>query len=391
MPNRGAIRFAIVVAVYTAAALAPRAFGQLWVPPLSSLPTPLNANTKTLFLDFNGDFTASFGPYSNITTPAYDIDGDTSSFSTQEYANIEKIWSGVAEKYSPFNLNVTTVDPGNRNTGEVMAIDIGGDGAWYAPAGGVSSINGFTQGFTTGFAFPHWLGNGNPKYVIEAAAHESGHGFGLRHQSEYSGSTKVQEYSDNDPATTGNTFTAQPTAPIMGVSYYATRGTWWKGTSSISFFNIQDDLQVISRTGAFTNNFGYRPDDYTTATLVAVDTGFGIHAHGVIENVTDVDAIVFHATGGVVELDADVHDLTPMLDLSMKVIDSNGNVIATAATPSLGEFLHLDLSEGDYTVEISSAGSYLDVGQWFLNGFVAPEPVTIGIFGIGMLFLRRRR
>ena len=172
MHNRVAIL--AVLAACTVAALPPRTFGQLEVPAFSSLPTPINSQTATLYLDFNGDFTASFGPYSNITTPAYDIDDDPLSFSSLELTNIQKIWSGVAEKYSPFNLNVTTVDPGNRTTGQTMAVNIGGDGAWQGgPSGGIASVGGFLGGFTTGFVFPKWLGNGNPKYVTEAASHEA--------------------------------------------------------------------------------------------------------------------------------------------------------------------------------------------------------------------------
>ena len=97
-----------MAAALAGVALCGKARADLTVPAYSSLP----GVPATLYLDFNGDFTPSFGPYSNITTPAYDIDGNTSSFSTQELSNIQHIWSGVAEKYSPFNINVTTVDPG---------------------------------------------------------------------------------------------------------------------------------------------------------------------------------------------------------------------------------------------------------------------------------------
>src|ERR1043166_5539561 len=64
-----------------------------------------------IYLDFDGDTTATYGNYTPGTTPAYDIDGDPTSFSQQELDNIKSIWMGVSEKYSPFRINVTTVDP----------------------------------------------------------------------------------------------------------------------------------------------------------------------------------------------------------------------------------------------------------------------------------------
>jgi hypothetical protein len=269
-----------------------------------------------------------------------------------------------------------------------MSVDIGGDGAWRgAPAGGVASVNGFNLGYTTAFVFPAWLANGTPRYTAEAAAHESGHGFGLEHQSEYSGTSKVQEYSDNDPSTTGNTFSAQAIAPIMGVSYYSTRGQWWSGTNSISSGTMQNDMEVLSTN----NGFGYRPDDFPSVTTLAVNAAYGIDSHGIIEQKTDSDSFSFHATGGIVEMSATVNPENPMLDISLSLLDSSNAVIASSVTSSLSEFLHTVVTPGDYTVRIAGAGNYGDVGQWYLHGFVAPEPSIIGLMGMGMMLLRRRR
>ena len=61
----------------------------LVAPALSSLP----GAPASLYLDFTGDFTSVYGSYKNITTPAYDQDGDPSTFSDGEIASIAKIWS----------------------------------------------------------------------------------------------------------------------------------------------------------------------------------------------------------------------------------------------------------------------------------------------------------
>ncbi len=72
--------------------------------------------TKRIFLDFDGHTTTgtawnqSYG--TTIVTPAYDIDNNPSSFSSTELANIREIWERVSEDFLPFNVDVTTEDPG---------------------------------------------------------------------------------------------------------------------------------------------------------------------------------------------------------------------------------------------------------------------------------------
>ena len=77
------------------------------VPVLNSLP----GASASLYLDFDGHFEASWGSYSNITTPAYDSDGNPASFGSTEVDFIEDVWRIVAEDFAPFNINVTTVEP----------------------------------------------------------------------------------------------------------------------------------------------------------------------------------------------------------------------------------------------------------------------------------------
>jgi len=70
------------------------------VPALSSNPSA----TAKLYIDFNGAAAQSWGSFSVPATPAYDQDGDATTFSDAELASIKEIWARVAEKYSPFNL-----------------------------------------------------------------------------------------------------------------------------------------------------------------------------------------------------------------------------------------------------------------------------------------------
>src|SRR6478735_6380478 len=69
------------------------------VPQLSSRP----GAAATIYLDFDGHTQASWGAFSNITSPAYDRDGDATTFSATELTSINDIWTRVAEDFAPFN------------------------------------------------------------------------------------------------------------------------------------------------------------------------------------------------------------------------------------------------------------------------------------------------
>jgi hypothetical protein len=89
--------------VVVSAALAPLSA----IPVLNSLP----GAAATLYLDFNGNYDAKWGGYSNITTPVFDKDGGATTFSDAELTAINDIWQRVSEDYAPFKINVTTVEP----------------------------------------------------------------------------------------------------------------------------------------------------------------------------------------------------------------------------------------------------------------------------------------
>ncbi len=78
----------------------------------------LSGADHTIYLDFDGHETSgtiwnsSFNAGATITTPAYNFSGDASSFSDSELTRIQRIWARVAEDFAPFNVNVTTQDPG---------------------------------------------------------------------------------------------------------------------------------------------------------------------------------------------------------------------------------------------------------------------------------------
>lgn len=331
------------------------------VPALSSRP----GATAKLFLDFDGADPMSWGTYSVPSTPAYDIDGVPAAFSATELSNIQQIWSRVAEAYSPFNLDVTTVDPGTLADRVALRAVIGGTGSWYGSAGGVAYVGGFYNGANNNvFIFSKNLANGQVKYTADAIAHESGHGFGLYHQSTWSGSTKTNEYNPGNAAR----------APIMGNSYSAARALWWSGTSSQSATTLQHDVDIISNGS---NGFGYRPDDHladvTSATPLAV-SGSTFSAAGVIERVTDQDWFSFSTLAGTVTFRLAVATHGPMLDATLALLNSAGAAILTADTTSLGETISTTLTAGQYFLAVKSKGLFGDVGQYSLSGTIVTSP-----------------
>ena len=346
--------------------------------------------TKKLYLDFDGDVTSNWNGYVPGTTPAYSIDSDTTSFSAQELSNINEICQRVAEMYSPFNIDVTTVAPDNNTTGNTLRIVIGGDGKngasdyWVGQrAGGVCFINSFYNSNLPnwGYVFPGNLGNGFAKYVAVAAAHEAGHGFGLYHQSTYDANgAKTAEYNIGDAVR----------APIMGNAYYSTRGLWWNGTS-LSAQTYQLDESILQ-------SLGYRPLDHgnsiQTATALPV-SGTVASASGVIETTSDkafysfdistVCDVSFTVTGA---------PYGAMLDPALMLFSGDGGLLQYVGDLDvLTETMTLTLNPGSYDIAVLSQGRTGDIGQYFLSGTITPvsvpEPSIAGIL-VFSCFLARR-
>ena len=363
----------------------------------------------SLFLDFDGiDFgTTSWGASSSAYSgrpgvqPAYSTDTNTSVFSSGELSNIFQIWSRVAEAYSPFNINVTTVNPGNYTAKRAAHVVISGNGSWYGSAGGVAYVGGFQSGgkvYNTGWAFEDNLSNGNIKTTADATIHEAGHMFDLDHQSAWSGTTKTEEYEN------GNNLRA----PIMGIAYGAQRGLWRLGqTSSSNSITAQSNLGTLSGTA---NGFGYAPDEagtsLATAQALAV-SGLNISGQGVISQSSDGDFFEFTTGDGVVNLFVDVAQYGPMLDAKLNLYTESGSLIAsvdpslTTARSSLTAGYSGYLSTGTYIMGITSAGGwrdsagnfYHDTGQYFISGTVVavPEPAVMGLLAMAPFALLRRR
>jgi PKD repeat protein len=340
----------------------------------------LNSNlnaSKTIYLDFTGHTTTntvwnnSITAGQDIDTPSYDIDGIPSSFSDAELANIQDIWKRVAEDYAPFNVNVTTREPNDddlrKNSDDDIfygiRVVIGGNSNWFgSAAGGVAYLGSFDwSSDTPAFVFPAQLGNGHPKYVGEAVSHEVGHSFGLNHD----GTSAVEYYQGH-----------ANWAPIMGVAYYQPVSHWSKGEYS-GANNTEDDAAIIAQ------EVNYRTDAHGNTTLNATAiNGPALSAEGVIETRTDVDVFKFHAGAGTATFNVTPDNVSPNLDVQLRLFNGVGTLLATAnVTTTLNATLIKSLAQGTYYLEVDGVGTgtatrayndYGSLGQYRLSGTVAP-------------------
>jgi Ca2+-binding RTX toxin-like protein len=333
------------------------------VPVLNSLP---NAPVQ-LYLDFNGAPAFNWEGAQVPATPAFDQDGDPTTFTAGELSSIQQVWAQVAEAYSPFDVNVTTVDPEpvthNYALDREMRVIIGGDGSWFGQSEGGTSYTGAFASFLlprTSFIFTDVLGT-TPSSVAIATAHEMGHEFGLNHHSVYSGTTNVQEYE------TGNSLEG----PIMGDPIGDQRAIWWYGPDDTGYNNIQDDMAIISGSA---NGFGYRPltvgQTMGTATPLTITSGTP-SAAGVIDTTSQTDFYSFTTSGGSVNLNVNVEQYGPTLHAQELIENSSGAIVASADNANtLGQSITTNLSAGNYYLVVESYGQYGDVGQYTVNGTV---------------------
>lgn len=329
------------------------------IPLLNSLP----GAPVALYLDFDSHFDSRWGAYRNISTPAFDQDGATTSLNDRERTAIEQIWRAVAEDYAPFNLNVTTVAPPSFANGKALRVAVGGTGSWTGGAhGGLSYVNSFTNSIVnTVYVFAKNLGNGNARYVADAISHEAGHGFGLEHQSEYAGTVKIADYNDGS---------GDGRAPLMGNSYSAGRSLWWKGATHSST-RIQDDMTLLARLA---NRFGYRPDDHGNSIGSAKSltvAGKQASGTGVIMTTADLDYFSFTTLAGQVNLSVSVPANINNLDARMELRNAAGTLLVSAdPSTSFGATIATTVSAGTYYLVVASHGGYGDVGQYTISGTI---------------------
>ncbi len=340
--------------------------------------------TKVIYLDFDGHVTTGT-PWNildtgglDIVSAPFDLDGIPSSFNSAERERIQYIWQRVAEDYSPFDIDVTTQDPGIEALRKTDTSDTSygvrvviSPTPWYGlihnfyPAG-IAYVGSFTSSSDTPcYVFAEDLSN-NEKDIADAASHEAGHTLGLHHD----GVTGGDAYYYGQ----GNW------APIMGSGMYRDVTQWSKGEYS-GANNKEDDLAVMQTFG-----ISYRADDHgnSIGTATAL-TGTSISASGVIETRGDVDMFSFRCGAGPVSFTVDPAPRGPNLDIYAALYDGSGKLVTSNDGPGLSASLTATVTAGTYYLAIDGVGTgdpvtdgysdYDSLGQYQITGTV-PARVT---------------
>jgi hypothetical protein len=241
------------------------------------------------------------------------------NFSDAELTEIQRAWQVVAEDYAPFDVNVTTKDPGTAAIDRTSSSDlvygtravITNGGVVYngCGCGGVAYVNVFNStGSTHMYYQPAWVfSNGTTKdgkYIGEATSHEVGHNFGLNHD----GTSSSSYYSGS-----------APWAPIMGASYNQPVSQWSIGEYP-GANNTQNDVSVIAGGAPL------RADDHGNTAAAATAVTAGTPVNGIITTRTDVDAFAFTGSGATTVTVTGASGL-PNLDLQLTVLDATGATV----------------------------------------------------------------
>ncbi len=153
-------------------------------------------SNRVIYLDFDGYVTTgtawntSFN-IGQINSAPFSIDGDPNSFNQQEQDVIQYVWQRVAEDYAPFDVDVTTQDPGDDAILRSSSSDLQyGTRAVISPTnfvgsgtGGIAFVGSFNYigtSFKPAFVFTGGFGN-SEKNIAEGTSHEVGHNLGLDH------------------------------------------------------------------------------------------------------------------------------------------------------------------------------------------------------------------
>ncbi|WP_457109786.1 zinc-dependent metalloprotease family protein [Marmoricola sp. URHA0025 HA25] len=302
---------------------------------LHSLP----GSTHTIFLDFNGDSVANtYWNSASVGMPArtytgFTLDADPATFTSAELAYIQQVWRIVAEKYSPFDVDVTTQDPGpagyNRNGAldttygdHVIITDDAGAvaSACSGSCSGIALLSTFANSSdTNGYLEPAWVFSSmtwdSPVLTAHTVAHEVGHTFGLIHDGD-----ATHEYASGH----GNWF------PLMGSGVEGV-GQFSKGEYA-GANHPQDELAIIAANGA-----PLRIDDHGDLNVLADPLATGGVANGVIETRADQDVFaVNHSCTTNLTARATGVGAGASLDTKVTVTDLVGNVLASA-NPASGQ------------------------------------------------------
>jgi hypothetical protein len=362
------------------------------------------SSTRVIYLDFDGyelhdtAWNASGTPA--LTVPRYTKDADP-AFSAGELDVVQEVWARVSEDYAPFDVDVTTEDPGTADLARTSA----GDTAYGARVAVTTdtSLRSTILGCGGGCAGVSYVGTydtvltGYPEYyqpafvlgttgysaasLADIASHEAGHNLGLSHD----GQGLSPYYRDPDGT--------RLWSPVMGAGY--TPLTQFSNGDYPGATQTQDDFSVISQNGP-----PLVGDEYGDTTATAYPLTGATPVAGVIGSRSDVDVFrVTQACAGTLAATLAPAALGADLDTRLRLLDANGVPLAIDAPPAaragtwspvvtgLGSAVSREVPPGTYYLEVDGVGlddpvqgygDYGSVGRYALTVSgcldVAPPP-----------------
>ena len=360
--------------------------------------------TKTIYLDFDG-YQVNNSPWENGGNLS--LKGFYSTFDDKALTEIQRIWQRVAEDFAPFNVNVTTQDPGT----EALRKFGTGDDRWGIRVAFTSNLN-----LLTGKAITNAGGGGTAYYnsfnwstddvalvfnrgeytAAETASHEVGHTLGLTHDG--AGTTEYYGGHGGTGPTSWGT--------ILGAAWLGNDEnlTQWSKGEYTGANNTQDDLATITTGNGFTYNVDDHGNAFSTATAL---TGLTFSSFGIIERNTDVDMFRFDTGAGLVSFNivnasrafigspgsTTTQYLTARganLDIAATLYRADGSVVQTFNPADLTTAsFSTTLAAGTYYLGIDGVGfgtplastptgytDYGSLGQYMVSGTVQPAGST---------------
>ncbi|MGP1271720.1 MAG: GC-type dockerin domain-anchored protein [Phycisphaerales bacterium] len=302
--------------------------------------------SKTIYLDFDGHHSRNNGWGHNIVFPAFNRSGSSSSFTDAELEEIIGTWQQVAEDFAPFDVNVTTQDPGLaaivRSNGAdqqygIRCVMTQATGGFGNGIGGVAFLNSFGDNVDNCcFAFNKGVLNGGM-----TASHEVGHTLGLFHDG-----LNTSEYH---PGTNIGGETSW--GPIMGAPFSRNLVQWSNGDYP-GATRSQDDVAIITNSS---NGINYLPDDHAFNFFDGTELSSGVPAFGVIGTENELDGFAFTVPcDGQVSVTASPELATgPNLDIALIVYNEIGLLVEDLSNElSVSASGLLELTAGQYYLTI---------------------------------------
>lgn len=301
---------------------------------------------RTIFLDFDGHETSDSAwaaPGTTIVSAPSGVSG----------ATVFEVWQRVSEDYLPFDVNVTTVDPGpdalsrTGPTDSAYGVRVVISPTYFGPFGpgtlGVAiTVPASFVAEVDRPAFVFASGATPVKTIAEAVSHETGHTFGLAHDA-----VPGQDYYDGHGGW----------APIMGRSIDpATPVSQWSKGEYAGATNQEDDLSKIA------GYVGYRPDDHGGTTCTSTVVGRTSTTAGVIGATNDRDVFAVDVGSGTLSVTVRPPPGTGgWSNLLAKVTVRNGlGTVVAAGAPTTASSWSASTSAtvpaGRYAIEVTPIG-----------------------------------